>query len=192
MEKKKNDKIIAIIALFVAVVGLSVGFAALSTTLTINGTGTVKTSSWDVHFANLETQTTGLAKEVTPPTLTATKIGDYEVNLQAPGDSIIYTFDIVNSGSYDAKISTITIPRPTCSWKPDDDSYNSYCAGVIDYFLTYVDNGSTVQENDTLNSGETKKAKLELIFREKVTGDMLPTEDMTISNLSIPITYVQA
>ena len=42
--EKNNGKIIAIVALVVAVVALSVGFAAFADTLTINGTATAKVS----------------------------------------------------------------------------------------------------------------------------------------------------
>ena len=39
--KNSNSKVIAVIALVLAVVGLSIGFAALQTQLTINGTAEV-------------------------------------------------------------------------------------------------------------------------------------------------------
>lgn len=192
--KKNDNKIIAVIALCLGVIGLSVGFAALSTNLTINGTGKVKTSTWDIHFASLSTVSkTGTANEVTAPTLTATKVGDYSVDLTTPGDSIEYTFDIVNSGSYDAKISTITIPKPQCTGTGTNATAdaNNVCSNLT-YTLTYSTSGATVKANDTLNSGETKKVKLKLTYSSTVTADKLPKGDVTISNLSIPITYVQA
>ena len=49
--KNSNSKVIAVIALVLAVVGLSIGFAALQTQLTINGTAEVTGGSkWDVKF----------------------------------------------------------------------------------------------------------------------------------------------
>ena len=53
MEKTRQIKIISLCALLVAVLGLTVAFAALSQTLTINGSATVNTASWDIHFKNL-------------------------------------------------------------------------------------------------------------------------------------------
>lgn len=48
--EKSNSKIIAVVALLVAVVALSVGFAAFTTTLSIEGNATVKTGT-DTVFA---------------------------------------------------------------------------------------------------------------------------------------------
>lgn len=193
MERRNNGKKISIVALFLAIIGLSVGFATLSTNLTINGTGKVKTSTWDVHFANLSPVTrTGTAVEITPPTLTATKVGDYSVDLSSPGDSIEYTFDIVNAGSYDAKISTITIPTPQCTGTGGNlETDASNVCNNLTYTLTYSSTGETVKNNDTLNSGETKNVRLILTFSGSAGASELPAGDVTISNLNIPITYVQ-
>lgn len=51
-EKKGRGSFIAILVL-VLVLGISIGYAALSTTLNINGSTTIGKSSWDVHFANV-------------------------------------------------------------------------------------------------------------------------------------------
>ena len=52
MEKERKIKVLSVAALLVAVLGLTVAFAALSQTLTINGSATVNTASWDIHFKN--------------------------------------------------------------------------------------------------------------------------------------------
>ena len=72
MERQRRIKILALIAMSVAVLGLTVAFAFISTSLKINGSGTFTGASWDVHFDNLsEAQITGDAKEVTMVTDTA-------------------------------------------------------------------------------------------------------------------------
>ena len=48
MEKERGAKLIAVIALLVAVAGLTIGYAAYSSTLTINGTATVDPADWNV------------------------------------------------------------------------------------------------------------------------------------------------
>ena len=52
MEKNRSTKVIAIAALFIAVIGLSIGFAAFSSTLTINSSATVTPdqSQWKLGF----------------------------------------------------------------------------------------------------------------------------------------------
>lgn len=193
MEKERNGKALAIIALLVAIVGLSVGFAALSTVLTINGTGKVKTSNWDVHFANLGSTPTkvGTATEETAPVLTDTTVQTFDVSLMTPGDSITYTFDVTNAGSYDARISSITIPTPQCTGTGDNATTDaSNVCNNLTYTLKY-DNGTAVAANDTLNMGETKHLVLKLEYSSSVTADQLPTANVTISELQIPIVYVQ-
>lgn len=193
MEKDKNSKVIAIIALLIAIAGLSVGFAALSTTLTINGSGTVNTSSWNVKFANLGATPalTGTATEVTKPVLSDTKIETFDVSFMTPGDSITYTFDVANTGTYDARISSVTVPTPTCTGTGDSATTDAdNVCKYLTYSLTY-DNGTAVAANDVLAQGATKHLKLTLAYGTGVTSDELPVANVTISGLEIPIIYVQ-
>ncbi len=108
MEKERKIKVLSLVALVVAVLGLTVAFAALSQTLTINGTANVDAASWDVHFENLTSNVAGDAKITKMPTLSNnnTYIGDFEVTLTKPGDSVEFCYDTVNDGTIDAVIST--------------------------------------------------------------------------------------
>ena len=113
-EKERGAKVIAIVALLIAVVGLTIGYAAYSTTLTIDGSANVDPASWDVHFAyksgnSLTATTTGNAVENTAPTLAATAISGFAVTLKAPGDSVTYDFSVKNGGTLDARLDTFTL-----------------------------------------------------------------------------------
>ena len=57
MERDRSAKIIAIVALCIAIVGLSIGFAAFSSNLTISSSANVKPdpSSFDVNFSTSNT-----------------------------------------------------------------------------------------------------------------------------------------
>lgn len=196
--ERKDGKVIAIAALFIGVIGLSVGFASLQTSLQINGSATVKSSKWDVHFANLTAVTkTGDATEVTAPTIksnnsvASTLIGDYSVTLTSPGDSISYKFDITNAGDYNAKISSITIPTPTCTGNGTNAlaDANNVCSKLT-YTLTYTDGGA-VAKDDTLTAGQTKNVTLKLAYSDDIIASELPKDDVSITNLQIPIVYVQ-
>ncbi len=48
--KKSNLKLI----LFILLVSISLGYAFLRTDLTINGTGKIAATSWDIHFNNIQ------------------------------------------------------------------------------------------------------------------------------------------
>lgn len=194
MEKDRKTKILSIAAICIAVIGMTVGFAAFSSTLTINGTGTVKASNWQVRFQNLLAAVkTGTAEEVTAPTINTndTNIGDYSVNFTTPGDSISYTFDIANNGTFDAEVTTITIPTPTCTGNGANATVDAknVCDNLT-YTLTYAD-GTAINVSDELGKGTTKKVKLTLTYSDAVTADKLPTDDVAISNLGISIIYSQ-
>lgn len=103
MEKERRIKILSIIALIVAILGLTVAFAALSETLTINGTASVDAASWDIHLQNLqEAKITGTAKELSKPVLTNDSLTGINVSVMKPGDKITYNFEIINNGTITA------------------------------------------------------------------------------------------
>ena len=107
--KDRSFKIVAVVALVMALSGLVVAYAAYSTTLKVSGTVTAKSSkqSWNVQFQNLSAGTkTGLASIKTAPTLSATQVSGFEIEFFAPGDSIEYTWDVTNAGKLDAKLTT--------------------------------------------------------------------------------------
>ena len=53
MEKERSVKILIISILFMLIAGLTVAFAALSTTLNIKGTAYLDAAKWGIKFENL-------------------------------------------------------------------------------------------------------------------------------------------
>lgn len=195
MEKDRKTKVIAVCALLIAIISLSIGFAAFSENLTIGGTGSVKAASWEVKFMNLQSAVlVGTATEVTAPTINTndTNIGDYSVTLSAPGDSVSYTFDIANEGTINAAITSITIPTPTCTGTGESATTDAanVCSN-LEYSLTYSDNTALAVGN-TLNKEATKTAKLTLKYKSITDDSLLPKNDVAISNLGITIVYSQS
>lgn len=215
MEKERKVKVLSLAALVVAVLGLTVAFAALSQTLTINGTASVNASEWDIHFANLSDATIEGAATTTKPVLSGTSISGYAVTLTKPGDSVTYEFDIVNGGSVDATLSskpTIPLAYSKCTntymndtekWETckvfDLDKNNvvnvSDYAVIIKWFnygLYYVDTGKEVKANDTLNAGETKRVKL--VVEYNYDAEELPENNFELidSSENIKLYYEQS
>lgn len=184
MAKEKNGKNLIIIALFVIVICMSVGFAFLSTTLNINGNATVKANSWDIHFENLEVtdgSVTGesVVEAATIDTASTTMI-NYSIVLNEPGEFYEFTVDVVNDGSLDAKVSV----APTISGvSSDQDVY-------VNYTVTYED-GTEIAANDVLNAGDTATYKVRVEYDKNISSDQLPSEDQTLT-LVFASTYVQA
>ena len=211
MEKTRQIKIISLCALLVAVLGLTVAFASLSQTLTINGSAAVDAASWDIHFektSGKETEVKGAAR-FTEPTLNGTTIENFSATLTKPGDSVTYYFDIVNNGTVDAVVLSYNFPtameeclhqslssNPEC--EPFDlvknDEVNSYdkvkYLQLFDYNIYYVDGGKKLASKDTLNAGETKHMKLVIEYKDTATE--LPENNITLTSSDpITITYEQ-
>ena len=186
-------KMIGVVGVFAVVLLLGVVWANYTQDLEIDGTGTVKSSTWNVGFTDLSEPTLkGTAAVITEPSLTATKIGDYAVQLMTPGDSVSYTIEIKNSGSYAAKVSSVTVPTPTCTGSGDtaETDANNVCK-YLTYTLTYED-GNEIKIGDTLAAENgTAKMLLKLTYSADVLASELPKNDVTISNLTIPMIYIQ-
>ena len=210
MEKTRQIKIISLCALLVAVLGLTVAFAALSQTLTINGSAAVNAASWDIHFektSGKETEVKGAAT-FTEPTLSGTTIENFSATLTKPGDSVIYYFDIVNNGTVDAQIESYNFPYALSDCITNINKY-SYCmnfdfnsddnVSVLDksvyidlfnHYLKYADTDKSVRQGDTINAGETKHMKLVIEYKDTATE--LPENNLTLTSSDpITITYEQ-
>lgn len=193
MSRKVDRKVLFLVfgLVLFGVIGISVVYAALSTTLSITGSADVVASSWDVHFENAEFVSSlscnddynvlPLAIWETFDTVTIvsnTEIGFVTENLKHPGDRKIIRFDVVNGGNIDAKLeSTILGGLST-----EQDVYTNY-------FVQY-DDGTIPAVDDVLVSGERKTLNLVIEFDSNVAVEQLPTTKQTL-NLTYMMNYVQ-
>ena len=143
-ESKKN---MLVGILIIALVSLTVAFAALYTTLNISNTATVANQSWNVKIDGWSKDSnTGTGVTVTSGTITDTSITGYKFDFSEPGTSITYNFYIKNYGTIDAKINDVTVGTPTCRVS---GSTISPCP------VTY----SVVCDGNTLSTGSTSSMK---------------------------------
>ena len=214
MERNRKIKILSLVALIVAVLGLGVAFAALSSQLTINGSAKAQAGSWNIHFAktlDMPTQTTGDAS-FTEPTLSDTSILGFKATVTKPGDSVTYYFDIVNSGTVDALVESYVFESGyrDCSGEsvsdhPECKIYDFSSDGFVDsndygvwqasikYGLYYTDNNKEIKSGDTISAGETKHAKLVVEYLSS-SKYLLPDgmQITSIKNKPITIDFVQS
>ena len=182
MEKERRTKALVIVVLLIVVAGLTVAFAALSTTLNINGTAYLDAAKWGIRFENLSSPTkigsanvTGTAKiEETK----AAEITGMNVSLSIPGDKVTYTVDLVNEGTINAKIDKIEKTTLT-------EEQQKY----LTFKVTYKD-GTEVSEGDILSKEERKNLIITIEFIKDLTKDDLPKQTSTIS-LSYKLNFVQ-
>ena len=175
--KNKNKKVVVYVCLLILCI--SVGYAALSTTLNITGVSNIKSAKWDVHFDNLKVNNDSVTA-TSPAVIDATKTAvNYSVSLLKPGDSYSFTVDVVNSGTIDAMVSVVSNTGLS-------DEQKKY----VSYSVTYS-NGLEVNTKDSLNAGDKRKLKVEVRYRTDLSASDLPNEDKLL-DLTFKVTYVQA
>ena len=183
VKSNKRTKVIAI--LFVLIMLISVGYAFLSTQLTINGIGTLKSNNWNIYFTNVQIKE-GSIEATTAPTTegTSTTELNWAVSMDTPGQFYEYNVDVVNGGTIDAMVATATNEIVTTTLTADQQKY-------LDYSIKYV-NGASVDQYDKLAAGETKTITVKLAFKDDIEAADLPSTDQTGIALSYTANYVQA
>lgn len=104
-KREKSIKKMAVMAFIISILSLAIAYTAISTTAKINKNSNIADARWNVHFDNLESKTYGDATIIKYPSLKYNKtyIGDFSISLTKPGDGVLFTYDLVNSGSLRAK-----------------------------------------------------------------------------------------
>lgn len=121
MEKNRNAQVIAIVALVVAVLGLSVGFASFSNVLNIQASANVKpdSSTLNVDFSSsIDSVTVAeITPTATPNSIVTTNatidnsadptISNLNATFTEPGQSVVYKFYAYNAGELNAYLKSI-------------------------------------------------------------------------------------
>jgi len=133
MEKERGAKLIAIIALLVGVIGLSVGFAAYTAQLNITNTsatvGAGSAEDFTVEFSTNETTLDtnidtlvanavvdgATALKASGASMNETTINGLSASFTEPGQSVTYTVYAHNTGKFLAYLRSITIGAKTCT-----------------------------------------------------------------------------
>ena len=176
MRNKKRNRIMLLLVLLL---GITVGFAALATTLKINGNASITKNTWSVHWddtpANIHVTEGSVSAD--PPTVGKEEDEDPEksllswsATLDKPGDFYEFTADVVNDGSIDGMISEI-VSKVNGEVIPNDPSEPSPLPKYAKYSVTYGD-GEKIEEDHLIaaNSRETYKIRIEY------TDDINPSD----------------
>jgi hypothetical protein len=171
----KKTRMLAVAALVVGVLGLGVAFAALSTTLTINGTAKIASASWEVLWTGNSVPTpapscttTGEATVSTPAITdggSGSSVTDTVITInptfKTNGDTVTCTFSAKNNGTLDAKLGTIA---PTTTNLTNND---------IAATLTYAD-GSAPASGNILAVGAVQGYKLVFVYSGATASAEIP------------------
>lgn len=184
--KKKNKYMLLLILLL----GLSLGYALISTTLKITGSANINKNNWSIYFDN-PVVTQGSVTTDLP------EIGKHQWNqnntklrwnadFNIPGDFYEFTVDIVNAGSIDAIIDKVEFES---SELPD----------CVTYSVKYND-GTSINEGDKIlkatKSGNTttpttKKIKVRIEYNPDSAEEIDELDDETYNfDFSLNIFYI--
>ena len=163
--------------------GMGLGYAVLAENFLIDGSAQIAQASWDIHFTNL--QVTSGSVTAHAPTVTDTTVS-FGATLALPGDYYEFTVDVLNAGTLDAKLDSISI-SPTLT---------SAQAEYFQYTVTYAD-GAPISVGDALNHSDssnnvsgTETIRVRFEYKERDDTTLYPTTDQTF-NCSVSLYYVQ-
>ena len=185
MRNSKNklfSKKVLIPVFLLLLLGISLGYSALQTTLTINGNTKINKTEWVVHFKNLSITNGSYLDDgnntAVIDTNDDTKV-TYTVTLKAPGDYFEFTVDIVNEGTLAAKLDAIR-----------ETGLTPAQIAEIPY-LNYTVTGMP-SVGDVLNIGNENKQTITIRveYPFDITASELPGEDYTFTK-TIELDYVQ-
>ena len=185
MEKKKNTQMFVIAILAVAVLTMSVGFAAFTQTLDISGNVSVASSSWNIQFdtSSYKESSGSVSIAADNRTISGTSM-TYNVTLTKPGDFYEFTVNVKNTGTFDANLTGITMSSLTT----EQSKYLTY---EIDY------NGNTYTSTQTglsialANTSGVVPVKVKVSYVQPENPADLPSSEVTIP-LTASLTYNQA
>ena len=169
MSTRKNSKNVILLVLLVLVVGMAVGYAALSQALVINGTASI-TTEWKIMITDIKEGKMSGAESKSTPSYTSTT-ATFDVNLLYPGASAQYVVTVANQGSINAKLVSVD----------GLDSANRATPSAITYSINS-------RENDPLASGDTKDYIITVTWNADST-ELTQTKSKTAT---ITLNYEQA
>ena len=176
-EKGMQTTIIAVMA--IAILVMSVGFAAFSQNLNINGNATFSQAKWSVHFDTASYTETSNSTVHANPTPTATDLS-YTVTLAKPGDKYEFTIDVINEGTMDAALNSITITS-TPSTLPVYVGHVVNYAGT-DYTATDSSISGVTLTKQTGNTPGRQTVKVTVTYVEPSNANDLPQNaDQTVT-----------
>ena len=179
----KNKKQRRIMFLLILILGITVGFALLSTTLFINGTANIKSNDWDIHWKSGSVEVSNGSVSSSDPIISGTNNNTVTFNttLELPGEYFEFTIDAENSGSVDGMLDGIE--TTITDGNGEDVELEDY----INYNVSYAD-GTPIARYQKLGSGKTEKYRVRIEYDED--AEELPNSDLTY-NISTTVTYVQ-
>ena len=177
--ENKEFNILAIAAVFISVICLTVAFASLNKILTISGSSTLKQGSWSIKFENPTNLTNSLNSSFVSgqePSVVGNTVY-FQTVISGTNEYVTFDIPVKNDGAIDAILSTITTN------KTGSDN-EKLLIQIMDTNNNIIDNGTF-----DIDSGITKTIRVKILVDPALTENDLPlSSDITTE---IAFTFVQ-
>lgn len=185
MEKGRGTQILVIVCLSLAILFMTVGFALYSSRLTINGTATVNPSKWSVHYVTDSYAESANSVTADSKTITNTDV-TYAITLDKPGDFYEFTINVINDGTFDAVLKSLTMSTLTAAQQ-------KYLTYTVTYDGTaYTASNTSLSSSLPCTSGSnTKTVKVRVDYVQPETSTDLPSEAVNVT-LTASLDYEQS
>ncbi len=176
MRANKREKIAFV--LFSIIILLGIGYAYLSTNLSIDGISNITRANWNVHFENVQVTQGSVTTVTQAPTINSDLVSiNYAITLNEPGDFYEFTVDVKNSGTIDAMIETVTSTVNGVS--------PSELPNYLKYSATYS-NGIEIADNHLLEANTKETYKIRLEYNQDIDPEDLPQTDQIYNIVLAP------
>ena len=202
MNNKKLS--ITLIVLSLTVIFISVGYAAYSTILNINGTAKINKSIWSVHYLqdsiNVLTGFDSGYELVAPkstPVLNNDKTGiSFETELSV-NEATSFTVDVINDGTFKARVNSINLK--IASRNETEANYttlanvanNKWSNDYLDFYVVWTDGEKNILDTLDFEPSTTKNMKVVVRYKQPESDNLLPSQDMYFK-FDIDVEYTQA
>ncbi len=185
----RKTKLIIIACLCVAVVGLSIGYALLSTRLNITGTAKVPASTWNVIFLidEIDTTETGMAK-CSIGNIEGTSISGMSIEFTKPGDSCTFSIPVKNTGNISAKLvdvtgksSNLTFLGEGSTARSDENLLKSNVVYEVNYGKKAIKGDTDFSSIDLLKATNKETVTLRVTFNH--SAEDIPKNPVTLGGL---------
>ena len=172
--------------LLILILSITIGFALLSTTLKINGSASIKSNTWDIHWDDTSVNVNSGSVEADLPVVSKTTSDDdtvsFNVELDLPGDFYEFEIDAINEGSIDGALD---LAENWITYKVEDQA--TTLPEYMDFKVTY-DDDTNPTTGDVLKASESKTYKVRVEFKSSV--EELPENPEPIT-IEVELPYVQ-
>lgn len=186
MEKNKNTQILVIAILSFAILFMSVGFATYASTLNINGTATVKANKWSVHYVTTSYDEAEGSVAASAHNLTNTDF-TFTATLTKPGDYYEATASVINDGTFNAELTSITMSTLT----PAQQKYLTYEVYFDGNKFEASQSGLSLSLPYAQNTN-TKTVKVRAVYKTPENSSDLPQNADDPVTLTASLNFTQA